>query len=203
MANDRSSIEWTDATWSPVTGCTKVSEGCRHCYAETMAKRFWGDRHFGDVQCHPDRLEQPLRWRKPRRVFVNSMSDLFHPAVPDDFIDRVFAVMALCPQHTFQVLTKRPERMRAWFDGGEHLRMTRCFRNFQHYTKPVGPWPLPNVWLGVSVEDQATADERIPVLLDTPSALCFVSAEPLLGEIDLGMWLLGGGGRCREQRLPS
>lgn len=107
-----SKIEWTDETWNPVSGCEKVSEGCRNCYAETIAHRFWGDRPFTEVRCHPERLDAPLHWKKPRRVFVNSMSDLFHEDVPDEFIDKVFAVMALTPQHTYQVLTKRPERMR-------------------------------------------------------------------------------------------
>ena len=349
MANTNTSIEWTDATWSPVTGCTKVSAGCKHCYAEGVAKRFWGDRKFTDVQTHPDRLDAPLRWRKPRRVFVNSMSDLFHEDVPDEFIDRVFAVMALAPQHTFQVLTKRPERMRAWvsdpetpfrvtramdslhgtpraaeevrpiagfpgyfasshgtiyserrghrrhmrpdygdqgharvqlhregesqrgkrmlvhrlvletfvgqppspdaqgrhLDGnprnnaaenlswgeqgdnwgdskrhGTHRRYSKLdqatvdairsraaqgesgealgrefgvsgtqVRNIvagrQWATKALIGWPLPGVWLGVSAEDQATADERIPLLLETPAAVRFVSCEPLLGPIDV------------------
>lgn len=161
------SIEWTDAVWNPVTGCTKVSEGCRHCYAETIAGRFWGARQFADVQCHDGRLEQPLRWRKPRRVFVNSMSDLFHPDVPTEFIARVFEVMARCPQHVFQVLTKRPERM---------CRLLPLIR-YYHSTR------LDHIWLGVSVEDQATADARIPLLLQTPATVRFVSCEPLLGPI--------------------
>ena len=111
-----SKIEWTDSTWSPVTGCTKVSEGCDHCYAETIAHRFAGTKAYPngfDVTLRPERLDQPLRWKRPRKVFVNSMSDLFHKDVPDDYIARVFAVMALAPQHTFQVLTKRPGRMRS------------------------------------------------------------------------------------------
>src|SRR3990167_5970484 len=119
-------IEWTDETWNPVTGCTKVSQGCKNCYAERLwpkvsaaeAKREGWDkpRAFPDVRCHPERLEAPLHWKKPRRIFVNSMSDLFHEDVPFIFIDRVFAVMALCPQHTFQILTKRPERMREYMN---------------------------------------------------------------------------------------
>ncbi len=200
-------IEWTDRTWNPVTGCTKVSAGCKHCYAEVMAKRTFGrlyppvacvagpmtrehaaglpalrPRRFTDVQCHPDRLDAPLRWRKPAMVFVNSMSDLFHEDVPDAFIDRVFAVMALAPQHTFQVLTKRPERMRAYcasrFNGAVYGvsspdHETVCWTS-----------PLRNVWLGVSVEDQATADARIPLLLQTPAVVRFVSYEPALGLVD-------------------
>ena len=197
----KSKIQWTDETWNPVTGCTKVSAGCKNCYAEWLAPRVFAGqrtqllptvdgnessrpRRFTDVRCHEDRLDKPLHWRKPRRVFVNSMSDLFHEAVPDAFIDRVFAVMAQAPWHVFQILTKRPERFASWFPGS-HLRMTRQCRNFVDYTEPVGVWPLPNVHLGVSVEDQATADERIPLLLDTPAAVRFVSAEPLLEAVDL------------------
>jgi protein gp37 len=146
-----------------------------------MAGRTVGD----PIQLHHDRLDSPLHWKKPRRVFVNSLSDVFHEDVPDAFIDLIFAAMAQAPWHTFQILTKRPTRMRGWFDGGEHLRMTRCFRNFNDYDKPVGPWPLPHVWLGVSVEDQQTADERIPILLQTPAVVRWVSAEPLLGPINL------------------
>lgn len=180
-------IEWTDETWNPVTGCTKVSSGCAHCYAETVADRFWatqyppvypgGDpdrerpRAFTDVWCHPDRLQQPLCWRKPRRVFVNSMSDLFHEAVPDAFIDEVFSVMTAAERHTFQVLTKRSRRMREF-----------CIRR---------PWAAQkNVWLGVSCENQAMADERISMLLQTPAVVRFVSAEPLLGPIEFtSSWL--------------
>ncbi len=198
-----SKIEWTDETWNPTVGCTKVSAGCKHCFAEANAKRFWGKRKFTDVQCHPDRLDQPLRWRKPRRVFVNSMSDLFHEDVPGEFIDRVFAVMALAQQHTFQILTKRPKRMQrhldrsagdpTWprFKGREEtygVETVVCLdpptKRVQHF-----PWPLPNVWLGVSCEDQATADERIPLLLETPAAVRFVSAEPLLDGLNLGVAL--------------
>lgn len=157
-----SKIEWTDETWNPVSGCEKVSEGCRNCYAETIAHRFWGSRPFREVRCHPERLERPLHWKKPRRVFVNSMSDLFHEDVPDEFIDQVFAVMALTPQHSYQILTKRPERM-----------LQYC------------QWPLPNCWTGVSIEDQVTADKRIPILLRTPAAVRWISAEPLLGPVDL------------------
>src|SRR3990167_2673132 len=114
-----SAIQWTDSTWNPVRGCVKISPGCAHCYAETFAERFRGvtghpyEQGF-DLRLVPEKLTEPLLWRKPRRVFVNSMSDLFQDGVPDSFIDRVFAVMATCPQHTFQVLTKRPERMRAY-----------------------------------------------------------------------------------------
>ena len=178
-----SKIEWTDETWNPVTGCTKVSQGCKHCYAEGVANRFWGDRKFTDVQTHPDRLDQPLRWRKPRRVFVNSMSDLFHEDVPYTFIGKVFEAMISAPQHTYQVLTKRPARMWDFLsihteDGGPLARSYDGNR-----------LPYRHVWLGVSVEDQATADERIPLLLQMPAALRFVSYEPALGPVNLWPWL--------------
>ncbi len=172
-------IKWTDETWNPVTGCTKISAGCRNCYAADIEKRFWGDLKFSDVQFHPDRLEQPLKWRKPRRVFVNSMSDLFHESVSFDDILRVFMVMRQAKPHTFQVLTKRPDRMRLfmeeWFPSAEALaNMT---------LRPMAP-PA-NVWLGVTAESQKAADERIPVLLKTPAAVRFVSFEPLLERIAL------------------
>lgn len=182
--SDRSAIEWTDATWNPVTGCTKVSPGCDHCYAETFAERFRGvpGHHFTDgfdLTVRPGRLEQPLRWARPRRVFVNSMSDLFHPGVDDDYIARVFAVMALADQHTFQLLTKRHGRCRALLTDPGFRRLVE-----QHADGPLD-WPLPNVWLGVSVEDQQRAELRIPALIDTPAAVRWVSAEPLLAPVDL------------------
>ena len=166
-------IEWTDETWNPVTGCTKVSPGCAHCYAEDVAKRFWKGRPFEDVWFHTKRLEQPLHWKRPRRVFVNSMSDLFHEDLKTHHISDIFYVMMNAPQHTFQVLTKRPDRMRTY------MREHPAFQ-------------LPNVWLGVSVENQRMADGRIPILQDTPAAVRFLSVEPLLGEVDLyrGGWSL-------------
>lgn len=193
---DKSKIEWTDATWNPITGCTKVSDGCKHCYAERLFPRTYGKqtvyrqykevrggnppglpvkRAFTDVVCHPDRLDHPLRWRRPRRIFVNSMSDLFHEDVLDNFIDQIFAVMALSPDHTFQVLTKRPERMAMYLcdeDGKADLIETW--------------WPPNNVWLGVSAENQKTFDERVEHLAAVPAAVRFVSLEPLLGEIECG-----------------
>lgn len=199
------SIEWTDVTWNPVRGCSRVSEGCRHCYAERQAARFRGDDdpfhgfaysdksgpHWtGKVELIPSKLDEPLRWRKPRRVFVNSMSDLFHERLSDEAIAAVFGVMAACQQHTFQVLTKRPERMREWvrgsgealtFDAGEKL----AGDNGWCHAHEGEAWPLPNVHLGVSVENQETADARIPLLLQTPAALRFVSYEPALGPVDL------------------
>jgi protein gp37 len=184
-------IEWTDRTWNPVTGCTKVSPGCDHCYAEGIARRFAGTKAFPqgfDVTLRPERLGDPLKWRKPRRVFVNSMSDLFHQDVPNDFIAQVWAVMAATPQHTYQVLTKRPARMRSLllnaFDNNfTDFLAAELFR--LHEIGGIVQWPLPNVWLGVSVEDQKRADLRIPALLDTPAAVRFLSCEPLLGHVDL------------------
>lgn len=227
-----SRIEWTEATWNPVIGCSRVSEGCRHCYAETMAGRLalmgqatyeglttgtgQKTRWTGVVRCLPERLSIPLGWRKPRRIFVNSMSDLFHPAVPFEFIAAVFGVMAACRQHTFQVLTKRPERAAAFFadleasiermvsiDGGAYLRrpsradaplpihwvmdaLAEEVPGLPYQEQVSRVWPLPNVWIGVSVENQTTADERIPLLLQCPAAVRWVSAEPLLGPVDLG-----------------
>ncbi|MCT9932422.1 phage Gp37/Gp68 family protein [Planotetraspora sp. A-T 1434] len=194
--SDRSSIEWTDATWNPVTGCTKVSPGCDRCYAETFAERWRGTKgHYFengfDVQLRPDKLDQPLRWKKPRRIFVNSMSDLFHKDVPDDYIARVFALMALTPQHTYQILTKRHGRMRSLLNSGHFV--AKVWGEVDKRAPGVGAqavsmWPsmpLPNVWLGVSVEDQKWADLRIPALLETPAAVRFLSCEPLLGPVDL------------------
>jgi protein gp37 len=207
---DKSGIEWTEATWNPVTGCTKVSPACANCYiARTPPFRMHG-RQFvkGHIplEFHENRLDQPLRWRKPRRIFVNSLSDLFHEDVPDLFIDRVFAVMALCRQHTFQVLTKRPARMRGYFDRpGKHADVAvEVFKRFtvlreaERHSRAV-PWPLPNVWLGVSVENQHFADERIPLLLQTPAAVRFLSCEPLLGPIDLALTRLRV---CRNEDPP-
>lgn len=179
------SIEWTGKTWNPVTGCNKISPGCAHCYAADIAKRFWGNRKFTDVQFHPDRLEQPLKWRKSQTVFVNSMSDLFHDAVTDDQLDQIFAVMALTPQHTYQILTKRPERMQQYCDRLDLRRLMKAV----DLPMPSGSYhitlPLPNVWLGVTVENQKAVDSRIPLLLQTPAAVRFLSCEPLLEAIDL------------------
>ena len=177
---DKTAIEWTDASWNPVVGCTKVSTGCKFCYAERVSKRM--GQEFTKVTLHPERLEQPLRWRKPRRIFVNSMSDLFHEAIPDEFIDRVFEVAYYCKQHTFQILTKRAERMQQYMDLAQGRLSPVC------PDLPDWPWPLPNVWLGVSCENQEQADKRIPLLLKTPAAVRFVSLEPLLGPIELRAW---------------
>jgi protein gp37 len=250
-------IEWTDSTWNPVRGCSRVSAGCQNCYAERQAIRHAGpggayeglvtkaNGHpvwTGKITLVPELLDQPLHWRKSRRVFVNSMSDLFHDGIPFEFIDRVFAVMA-SSNHTFQVLTKRPARMRAYMqrvaDGapaaGQRYE-SELRAHFERYkynfregyslpmpatpelrliydsaarqeNRPANPdgttlkagfsggeyhwrsWPLSNVWLGVSVEDQATADERLPLLLQTPAAVRFVSYEPAIEQTNLGPYL--------------
>lgn len=185
-------IPWTDYTWNPFSGCSPVSEGCRNCYARRMSKRLRGRAGYPAddpfrVTFHPNCLEEPLRMRKPRRIFVCSMGDLFHPDVPDERIDQVFAVMALCPQHVFQVLTKRPERMAQWVRNERSLHVV--LQHWKNSRQGLNTWPLPNVWAGVSAENQATADERIPHLLNTPAAVRFVSCEPLLGPVDLdGIW---------------
>jgi protein gp37 len=198
---DSSHIQWTDATWNPVTGCTKVSEGCRHCYIDrtppfrTSRRRFTGPRGAGEpgattgVQLHPDRLDWPLRWHRPRRVFVNSLSDLFHAQVPDAFIAQVFQMMAAAPQHTFQVLTKRPGRMASLAPRLPEL-INRTDLALVEPRARATTWPLPNVWLGTSVEDQLAADLRIPLLLDTPAAVRFLSCEPLLARVSLRRWLV-------------
>lgn len=251
---DNSRISWTDATWNPVSGCTKVSEGCANCYIDRtppfrIARRRFLKSGVHDRDCqvvtasnwqrmqetiectcrssdqigattgvtlHPERLQQPLRWRRPRRIFVNSLSDVFHDEVPDSFIAQMFAVMAASPQHTYQVLTKRPARMRTLLTSrrvmegpGGWMAFEAMVRNAYSALKnnqgrciredePRGlqevlgwanaeefPWPLPNVWLGVSAENQKWADRRIPQLLETPAAVRFVSMEPLLGPVNL------------------
>lgn len=195
-------IEWCDETWNPVTGCTKVSPGCQHCYAEGLARRLWRGRPFTDVRFHADRLLTPLSWRKRRAVFVNSMSDLFHEDVGHDELAAIFAVMALAREHLFLVLTKRPERMRGYVVDEKHLPRIRDAATAMLALKdrpPPATWPfqltdeagwfLPNVWLGVSAENQHYADARIPLLLDTPAARRFVSIEPLLASVNLLKYL--------------
>lgn len=215
---DKTSIEWTQATWNPTTGCDRVSAGCDHCYALTLAKRLKamgaakyqtdGDPRtsgpgFG-LAVHEDALTIPLRWRRPRRVFVNSMSDLFHDRVPDEFVADTFAVMALAPRHTFQVLTKRHARMRSLLASKRFAALVRNRVYSRHpYGKPAD-LPLPNVWLGVSVEDQRWADIRIPALLGTPAAVRWISAEPLLGPVSLEVppfWCYGHG--CPTTECPN
>lgn len=255
-----SKIEWTDATWEPITGCALVSEGCRNCYAAQLAagrmqhhpsmaglakRNANGVAQFtNEVRFNASWLTQPLRWRKPMTIFVCSRGDLFHPAVPDEWIDQVFAVMALAPHHFFRVLTKRPERMFDYFAAPRRshkiaravidqlmrgavpkgLLTNETWRTIwpiETEGDPEDPsdlflrfWPLLNVGLGVSVEDQATADERLPPLLTTPAVMRFVSAEPLLGAVDLGPWLApekfcvgcddgeGYGNRCSSADTP-
>jgi protein gp37 len=213
--SDTSKIEWTDATWNPVTGCEKVSQGCKHCYAERLWPKLEGarvaraggePRPFTDVRMHPERLDWPLRRVRASRIFVNSMSDLFHESVPNQFIADIFAVMACTTRHSYQVLTKRPQRMLEWFRWLDIKKAPFEFPSALDPTKVweqwtpaqgnrggydnCGPgWPLENVWIGVSVEDQATADERIPLLLETPAVVHWISAEPLLGPIDLSLFL--------------
>jgi protein gp37 len=193
--SSKSTIEWTDATWNPVTGCVKVSPGCDHCYAETFAERFRGtpNHYFGggfDVTLRPDKLTLPLKWKAPKKVFVNSMSDLFIDDVPGPYIGEVFAVMALARRHRFQVLTKRHARMRAvvgapTFESMVGAAAAKLKHDLGIVETPSWEWPLPNVILGVSCEDQQWAETRIPSLLATPAAERFVSCEPLLGPIDL------------------
>lgn len=190
---DRTGIEWTDTTWNPVTGCTEVSPGCDHCYAKTFAERWRGVKghHFErgfDLVLRPDRLDLPLRLRRPRRIFVNSMSDLFHKDVPDGFIGSVWNTMASTPQHTYQILTKRPGRMRSLLN--RWANDDWCWRDKDmRWCGPL-PGPLPNVALGVSVEDQRWADVRFPELENTPAAVRFASCEPLLGAVNLTSWLV-------------
>jgi len=241
---DNTPIEWTDATWNPITGCSVHSAGCKNCYAmllagtrlsshssrvgltvDTKAGPVW----TGEVRFNEQWLTEPLRWRRPRRIFVVAHGDLFHEAVPDEWIDRVFAVMALCPHHQFQVLTKRAERMRDYLSS-----IYDCFHASPEAlddrfgdicvdltSSPCAAgafeevdWPLPNVWLGVSVEDQRAADERIPPLLATPAAKRWISAEPLLGPVNIEPWLApsaacqgcddgeGYGNRCESNNIP-
>lgn len=188
-----SAIEWTDRTWNPVSGCSHVSEGCWHCYAERFFPRAYAGRKFTEVQCHPERLDQPLKIKKPQKIFVNSMSDLFHEDVQFEFIDKVFAVISCCAQHTFQILTKRPARMLEYMNFDNGFGRTGYIWGAAYKIRGIKPqpgkmpppFPYVNTWLGVSVEDQRTANERIPILLKTPAAVRWISAEPLLGPIDL------------------
>jgi protein gp37 len=235
---DKTKIEWTDASWTPIraknltTGavgwhCEHVSEGCRRCYADSMNARLgtklaFKPGHRADLQIFVDQqmLTQPLRWKRPRKIFVCSMTDLFASFVPADFVDQLFAVMALCPQHTFQILTKRPDRMREYmtmpsrtlavhmaafpmhqeaFEKGQTDFGAISYREDAWFVQ----WPLPNVWLGTSVEDQANADARIPHLLASPAKIRFLSCEPLLGPIDLKGWIYAGFDGDRRLARPA
>lgn len=197
--SEHSTIEWTDATWNPVTGCTKISPGCKHCYAETFSERFRGvpghpfEQGF-DLRLWPDRLGLPLTWKRPKLIFVNSMSDLFHDKVPDEYVGRVFDTMREAKWHVFQVLTKRADRMAAFVrrlaDAGTDLATES-----------------PNIWLGTSVESQQYV-ERAAAIKDLPVAVRFLSCEPLLGELELGSvlgpeainWVIAGGESGRRPR---
>lgn len=181
-----SKIEWTEATWNPVTGCTPISEGCEHCYAKRMATRLRGRSGYPEdepfkVTFHPEKLWEPYHWRKPRKIFVCSMGDLFHKDIPWWDLNKIFAVVEASQWHRFMVLTKRPQRMRGYFD---YLRTIWRVRE----------WPASNLWLGVTAENQQRADERIPVLLEIPAVRRFVSVEPMLGPVDLSQWLGRSGG---------
>ena len=227
----KTGIQWTERTWNPLRGCSKISPGCANCYAITTALRYskpgqpfegfvkddppnW----TGLVQPLPKKLFEPLGWREPATVFVDSMTDLFHEDVPDNYIAAVFGVMAATPQHTYQVLTKRAERVEDWFmwmarqpyDASctplHHIIACSNYAPSDRQRKALYramdcPWPLPNVWLGVSVEDQVWADRRIPDLLSTPAAVRFLSCEPLLEQVALSTqfadgdihWVIVGG----------
>lgn len=248
--SDKTKIEWCDSSWNPIRGCSAVSDGCRHCYSMGVAARFSGPgqpyegltvkttqgaKWTGKIMLVPSVLTHPIRWQRPRKIFVNSMSDLFHEGVPDSYIDQVFAVMALAPRHIFQVLTKRPERMRDYCNNFSWERVVKSctgadgvstiagftLQALQHHFGQVPKsglnfkrhdiWPLPNVWLGVSVEDQAAANERIPLLLQTSAAVRWLSMEPLLGPVDLSaididghheILPLGGAWLGRENGYP-
>lgn len=205
---DKTKIEWCDSTWNPVTGCSPISEGCANCYASRMAARFPAAHGapFSQIVLHPERLDQPLRWKKPRRIFVCSMGDLFHDGVEFEDVATVFGIMAGAPQHTFMILTKRPGRMREFFEWIADRGGAGCVANNypaedlpfailaglrSQAMKSVGcsvgigvyGWPLPNVWLGVTAENQEQADKRTPILLQTPAAKRFVSIEPMIGQV--------------------
>ncbi|UZP67684.1 phage Gp37/Gp68 family protein [Desulfovibrio mangrovi] len=203
-----SNIEWTDETWNPFVGCSKVSPACDNCYAEVMARRLAGNpatpyyagtiadgKWNGNICAAFDSVwAKPFEWKKPKRIFVGSMTDVFHPNVPTEWLDMLFAVMGLNQQHTFMVLTKRAERMHQYVAGiGKHRSVdgpSRAAKKFSssavwEYTMCRGGFALPNVWLGVTTENQEQADKRIPALLDTPAAKRFVSIEPMLGPVDL------------------
>jgi protein gp37 len=249
--SDTTAIEWTDSTWNPVRGCSRMSEGCRNCYAERVAARFCGPgqpyeglakrklvvirddtvrdvpKHrlepgwTGQVRMVPEHVADPLKWRRPRRIFVNSMSDLFHEHLSDEQIAVVFGVMILASQHTYQVLTKRARRMREWCS---RWTLEMCLDVLVHYALPSGerirgpgPWnrparkdwydvetfPVPWIWLGVSVENQDAADERIPELLETLAAVRFLSCEPLLGPVDISEYFDPCSVPCGEERWPD
>lgn len=237
-----SKIEWTDATWNPVRGCDQITPGCKNCYAKTFAERWRGipghpfQQGF-DLRLVPEKLTEPLTWRRPKKIFVNSMSDLFHERVPFEFIAAVYAVMHATQLHTYQVLTKRihralefynwlqqhggihkyvrthPDQLRHYFDSSMRTTITDTGKKIR---TPDDPWikifnaaavhtegPLPNVWLGVSVENQQYADERIPLLLQCPATIRFLSCEPLLGPVDLKGYSLSAASRSNPCAPPT
>ena len=237
---DKSKIEWTDATWNPITGCTQISEGCANCYAKRNAEgRLRGKYGYPAddpfrVTFHVDKIDQPLKWSRPRKIFVCSMGDLFHEDVTDEMLDDVFDVMALASHHTFLILTKRPERMKEYlfmlpdrigygdvfceavreidqddpdFTGAVMNRWVKkalsVEAGVENIAKLEQGFPLPNVWLGVTAENQQRADERIPVLLQIPAAKNFVSVEPMLGPVDISEYLLGERGHASEAPMLS
>ena len=202
----KTKIEWATHTWNPITGCSPVSEGCQNCYAARIAKRLAGRAGYPKddpfrvtrVTLHPDRLREPLRWRKPRNVFVASMGDLFHEDVPDDWILKVFDVIGSCPQHIFMILTKRPEQMKEFIEKLQVRYYNICSPIKAEFRLKETPFfskykPIKNLWLGVTAENQQRADERIPILLQIPAAVRFVSVEPMISKVSLGKWLLSPG----------
>lgn len=219
---DKTKIEWTDATWNVINGCSVVSPGCTHCYAMRLAgtrmkhhasregltvDTATGPVWSGKVSFYKPIALQPMKWGRPRRIFVCAHGDLFHDEVPDDWIDFVFNMAFLAPQHTFQILTKRPARMRQYMqmvldepekDMAYRFGISMLHAGLENTPKDKLPeihWPPRNVWLGTSVEDQVRADERVPLLLDTPAAVRWLSMEPLLGPVDLRQWLFPKGPR--------
>lgn len=218
----KTAIEWTDSTWNPIRGCTRVSEGCRNCYAEGVAARFskpgqayeglaefkdHDPRWTGEIRLVWEHLEDPLRWRAPRKIFVNSMSDLFHEGISSDFLARIFEVMAKAPQHTYQILTKRAMRMLSTLAAVNDPESRAMFE--KQYLQS---WPPENWWFGVSVEDQKTANERLPILAMCPARIRFVSYEPAIGPVNWEQamplqsqrvgtdWIIAGGESGPEAR---
>jgi len=192
----RTKITWSEFSWNPVTGCTKVAEGCKNCYAESMAKRFWGKRKFTDVKCHEDRLDIPLHWRKPRKVFVCSMGDLFHEDVPFEYIDKVMAVIVFvsCREqpHISQILTKRPERMLEYYQSYPWKRISKIAEDKWGWLFGAGKkWFPENLWLGTSISTQADLDRVWQTMRDIPAAIKFYSFEPALEGIDFERPYLG------------
>lgn len=211
-----STIQWTDETWNPVVGCSKISEGCLHCYAAEAAKsaRLQQFNQYkkvggwnGITEFVESQLTKPLHWRSPKKIFAGSMTDLFHENTPFSWVDRIFEVIAKCPQHTFQILTKRPERMAQYFEKG----FVKYTKNLVEFDDSLGEqrefayFPLSNVWLGTTVENQAMADKRIPILEKIPAAVRFLSCEPLLEQIHFDVltgidWVITGGESGNKSR---